>query len=174
MKGDYYRYLAEFKTGEDRQGVIADALTSYKAVEARAAKLVCTHAAARSVCHHAWIRRLKCRCYQHQLNSNACNTRLLILAPPNLRRRTRFASASRSTFPCAKPSHERRTPVYALTLTPCAAGRQVFHYEIMGSPDLACSLAKQAFDDAIAELGAGLSSAYGRKTYTALGPTKQP
>ena len=50
MKGDYYRYLAEIKTGEDRQGVIADALTSYKAVEARAAQLVCTHAAARSVC----------------------------------------------------------------------------------------------------------------------------
>jgi 14-3-3 protein epsilon len=28
----------------------------------------------------------------------------------------------------------------------------VFHYEIMGSPDKACQLAKQAFDDAIAEL----------------------
>jgi hypothetical protein len=42
MKGDYYRYLAEFKTGEDRQGVIADALTSYKAVKARAARLFCT------------------------------------------------------------------------------------------------------------------------------------
>jgi hypothetical protein len=43
----------------------------------------------------------------------------------------------------------------------------------MGSPDLACSLAKQAFDDAIAELGAGLSSGYGRKTHTALGSTMQ-
>jgi len=28
----------------------------------------------------------------------------------------------------------------------------VFHYEIMSSPDQACQLAKQAFDDAIAEL----------------------
>jgi 14-3-3 protein epsilon len=28
----------------------------------------------------------------------------------------------------------------------------VFYYEIMGSPDKACNLAKQAFDDAIAEL----------------------
>ena len=28
----------------------------------------------------------------------------------------------------------------------------VFYYEIMGSPDRACHLAKQAFDDAIAEL----------------------
>ena len=34
MKGDYYRYLAEIKTGEGRQDVIADALTSYKAVAA--------------------------------------------------------------------------------------------------------------------------------------------
>ena len=29
---------------------------------------------------------------------------------------------------------------------------QVFYYEIMSSPDKACQLAKQAFDDAIAEL----------------------
>jgi len=28
----------------------------------------------------------------------------------------------------------------------------VFYYEIMNAPDLACHLAKQAFDDAIAEL----------------------
>jgi 14-3-3 protein epsilon len=28
----------------------------------------------------------------------------------------------------------------------------VFHYEILNSPDKACQLAKQAFDDAIAEL----------------------
>ena len=28
----------------------------------------------------------------------------------------------------------------------------VFHYEIMGAPDEACQLAKNAFDDAIAEL----------------------
>lgn len=28
----------------------------------------------------------------------------------------------------------------------------VFYYEIMSSPDKACQLAKQAFDDAIAEL----------------------
>jgi len=28
----------------------------------------------------------------------------------------------------------------------------VFHYEIMNSPDRACQLAKQAFDDAIAQL----------------------
>merc|ERR1712151_704576 len=28
----------------------------------------------------------------------------------------------------------------------------VFHYEILNSPDQACQIAKQAFDDAIAEL----------------------
>jgi len=33
-----------------------------------------------------------------------------------------------------------------------ALNYSVFHYEIMTSPDKACSLAKQAFDDAIAEL----------------------
>jgi 14-3-3 protein epsilon len=33
-----------------------------------------------------------------------------------------------------------------------ALNYSVFNYEILGSPDRACQLAKQAFDDAIAEL----------------------
>ena len=33
-----------------------------------------------------------------------------------------------------------------------ALNYSVFYYEIVGSPDLACKLAKQAFDQAIAEL----------------------
>jgi 14-3-3 protein epsilon len=36
----------------------------------------------------------------------------------------------------------------------------VFYYEIMNSPDKACQLAKQAFDDAIAELDALSEDSY--------------
>ncbi|KAJ7861525.1 14-3-3 domain-containing protein, partial [Mycena olivaceomarginata] len=36
----------------------------------------------------------------------------------------------------------------------------VFYYEILGSPDRACQLAKQAFDDAIGELDALSEESY--------------
>merc|ERR1711964_802572 len=43
------------------------------------------------------------------------------------------------------------TPTHPIRLG-LALNFSVFYYEIMGSPDRACHLAKQAFDDAIAEL----------------------
>jgi len=83
MKGDYYRYLAEFQTGDDRQKSADESLGAYKAA------------------------------------SDIALTEL-------------------------PPTHPIRLGL--------ALNFSVFYYEIMNSPSQACHLAKQAFDDAIAEL----------------------
>jgi 14-3-3 protein epsilon len=83
MKGDYHRYLAEFATGDLRDGAGKASLEAYKAAtDVAAAELAPTH-------------------------------------PIRLGLALNFS---------------------------------VFYYEILNSPDRACHLAKQAFDDAIAEL----------------------
>jgi len=83
MKGDYFRYLAEVATGDDRAGVVDDSQKSYQ-----------------------------------------------------------------DAFEIAKSDMQPTHPI-RLGL---ALNFSVFYYEILNSPDKACQLAKQAFDDAIAEL----------------------
>lgn len=83
MKGDYYRYLAEFASGEDRTGAAESAQEAYKDA-------------------------------------------------------TDIAS-------------EKLAPTHPIRLG-LALNYSVFNYEILNSPEKACALAKQAFDDAIAEL----------------------
>eukprot|EP00753_Platysulcus_tardus_P015170 PLAT4855.2.p2 GENE.PLAT4855.2~~PLAT4855.2.p2 ORF type:complete len:261 (-),score=152.97 PLAT4855.2:184-966(-) len=83
MAGDYYRYLAEFESGEDRASAADSAMKSYK---------------------------------------DATDVAMTDLAPTN--------------------------PI-RLGL---ALNFSVFYYEILSMPDRACHLAKQAFDDAVAEL----------------------
>jgi len=83
MKGDYFRYLAEFKSTEERKEA------SHKSLEA-------------------------------------------------------YQSASDIANAALPPPHPIRLGL--------ALNFSVFYYEILGSPDKACQLAKQAFDDAIAEL----------------------
>jgi len=83
MKGDYYRYMAEFATGDNRKAAADNSLEAYKAA------------------------------------SDIASTEL-------------------------PPTHPIRLGL--------ALNFSVFHYEILNSPDRACHLAKQAFDDAIAEL----------------------
>jgi 14-3-3 protein epsilon len=83
MKGDYYRYLAEFLTGDDRKTAADHSLEAYQAASE--------------------------------------------IAVANL-----------------PPTHPIRLGL--------ALNFSVFYYEILNSPDKACQLAKQAFDDAIAEL----------------------
>jgi len=79
MKGDYYRYLAEFATGQERKDAAQNSLTSYKEASEAAQEL--------------------------------------------------------------DPTHPIRLGL--------ALNFSVFYYEILNSPDRACQLAKQAFDDAI-------------------------
>lgn len=83
MKGDYFRYLAEFKTGADRKDAADQSLEAYKAA------------------------------------SEVANVDLA-------------------------PTHPIRLGL--------ALNFSVFYYEILNSPERACHLAKQAFDEAIAEL----------------------
>lgn len=83
MKGDYYRYLAEFATGDVRKEAADQAHESYKSA-------------------------------------------------------TEVASTELA------PTHPIRLGL--------ALNYSVFNYEILNSPEKACALAKQAFDDAIAEL----------------------
>ncbi|TXG52787.1 hypothetical protein EZV62_021956 [Acer yangbiense] len=83
MKGDYYRYLAEFKFGEDRKEAADQSLKAYEAA----------------------------------------------------------TTAATSELP---PTHPIRLGL--------ALNFSVFYYEILNSPERACHLAKQAFDEAIAEL----------------------
>eukprot|EP00210_Caulerpa_lentillifera_P003755 g3587.t2 len=83
MKGDYHRYLAEFKSGADKKESADHTLHAYK---------------------------------------EAQDIALLELAP----------------------THPIRLGL--------ALNFSVFYYEILNSPEIACQLAKQAFDEAIAEL----------------------
>lgn len=83
MKGDYFRYLAEFKTSSEKKEAADQSLKAYQAA------------------------------------SNTAGTDL-------------------------QPTHPIRLGL--------ALNFSVFYYEIMNSPERACHLAKQAFDEAIAEL----------------------
>lgn len=83
MKGDYHRYLAEFKTGAERKEAAENTLLAYK-------------------------------------------------------------SAQDIALAEMAPTHPIRLGL--------ALNFSVFYYEILNSPDKACSLAKQAFDEAISEL----------------------
>lgn len=83
MKGDYYRYLAEFLTSDSRSDAADHSLGSYK-------------------------------------------------------------SATEIAMTDLPPTHPIRLGL--------ALNFSVFYYEILNAPDKACQLAKQAFDDAIAEL----------------------
>ncbi|VAH33133.1 unnamed protein product [Triticum turgidum subsp. durum] len=83
MKGDYYRYLAEFKSGPERKDAAENTMVAYKAAQ---------------------------------------DIALAELAP----------------------THPIRLGL--------ALNFSVFYYEILNSPDRACNLAKQAFDEAISEL----------------------
>lgn len=83
MKGDYHRYLAEFKTHDDRKSAAESTLVSYK-------------------------------------------------------------SAQDIALQDLTPTHPIRLGL--------ALNFSVFYYEILNSPERACNLAKQAFDEAIHEL----------------------
>ncbi|XP_054477017.1 14-3-3 protein zeta-like [Anoplopoma fimbria] len=91
MKGDYYRYLAEVATGDDRKAIMEDSRKAYQ-----------------------------------------------------------------EAFDKSKEEMQSTHPI-RLGL---ALNFSVFYYEILSSPDKACQLAKDAFDEAIAELDALSEESY--------------
>jgi 14-3-3 protein epsilon len=91
MKGDYYRYIAEFTEGEGKTGAANSAHQAYnQAMEVATTDLVVTH-------------------------------------PIRLGLALNFS---------------------------------VFHYEVLGNPEEACKMARQAFEDAIAELDSVSEDSY--------------
>ncbi|WVY99599.1 hypothetical protein V8G54_025669 [Vigna mungo] len=101
MKGDYYRYLAEFKTGNEKKEAADQSMKAYEA-----SSVVVLGKSGNS----------------SDLNASA-------------------TTAAESDLP---PTHPIRLGL--------ALNFSVFYYEILNSPERACHLAKQAFDEAISEL----------------------
>jgi 14-3-3 protein epsilon len=92
---------------------------------------------------------------------NLLLVRSVRLQPQQHTRRTRYSLKLLviSNVRCTNPYLQNATDVAQTELTPThpirlglALNFSVFYYEILNSPDRACHLAKQAFDDAIAEL----------------------
>jgi len=105
MKGDYYRYLAEVATGDERQSTLEK---------------------------KNWI--YSC-CFAQRIHI------FLEVIEESQR-------AYNDAFDIAK---NQMQPTHPIRLG-LALNFSVFYYEILNAPDRACHLAKQAFDDAIAEL----------------------
>ncbi|CAN1351992.1 14-3-3-like protein D [Linum perenne] len=94
MKGDYYRYLAEFKSGSEKKEAGENSMKAYEI--------------------------------------------LIFFLIYGLQKATSLAEAD------LPPTHPIRLGL--------ALNFSVFYYEILNSPERACHLAKQAFDEAISEL----------------------
>jgi len=66
-------------------------------------------------------------------------------------KRKNLATKGQEAYQAAKSAEEALPPTHPIRLG-LALNFSVFYYEILNAPDQACHLAKQAFDDAIAEL----------------------
>ncbi|VDO73043.1 unnamed protein product [Haemonchus placei] len=131
MKGDYYRYLAEVASGEDRSSVVDKSQQSYQeAFDIAKDKMQPTHPIRLGLALNFSV------FYYEILNApdKACQ----------LAKQSSYAEA----LEIAKVNLTTTHPV-RLGL---ALNYSVYFYEVASSPDRACQLAKQAFDDAIAEL----------------------
>ncbi|KOB79365.1 14-3-3 protein zeta [Operophtera brumata] len=166
MKGDYYRYLAEVATGDTRNSVVEDSQKAYQdAFEISKAKMQPTHpirlglALNFSVFYYEILNSPDKACQlAKQVNiSVRYATALCWLARGARRTNVRRLSpavvedsqkAYQEAFDIAKAKMQPTHPI-RLGL---ALNFSVFYYEIINSPARACHLAKQAFDDAIAEL----------------------
>ncbi|KAL5132526.1 14-3-3-like protein D [Glycine soja] len=113
MKGDYYRYLAEFKAGNEKKEVADQSLKAYEVFAG-----------------------------EHKLDEfqGFCeNVKFSIFFM--LYEDTTASTTAESEL---QPTHPIRLGL--------ALNFSVFYYEIMNSPERACHLAKQAFDDAVSDL----------------------
>ncbi|VDN02970.1 unnamed protein product [Thelazia callipaeda] len=132
MKGDYYRYLAEVASGDDRSVVVEKSQQSYQeAFDIAKDKMQPTHPIRLGLALNFSV------FYYEILN-----------APDKASVADAGQKAYSEALEIAKAQLSTTHPV-RLGL---ALNYSVFFYEISSSPDRACQLAKQAFDDAIAEL----------------------
>ncbi|XP_078377040.1 14-3-3 protein zeta-like [Oculina patagonica] len=76
---------------------------------------------------------------------------LVEISPSNSDARKQLADDSKGAYEKAKEACEELATTHPIRLG-LALNFSVFYYEIAGDPGKACELAKQAFDDAIAEL----------------------
>ncbi|RWS31628.1 14-3-3 protein zeta-like protein, partial [Leptotrombidium deliense] len=133
MKGDYYRYLAEVATGDQRTSVVDESQKAYQeAFDISKSKMQPTHPIRLGLALNFSV------FYYEILNSpdKACQ----------------LAKQSQGSYQEAFDlSKSKMQPTHPIRLG-LALNFSVFYYEILNAPDRACHLAKQAFDDAIAEL----------------------
>uniref|UniRef100_A0A914WLB5 14-3-3 domain-containing protein n=1 Tax=Plectus sambesii TaxID=2011161 RepID=A0A914WLB5_9BILA len=123
MKGDYYRYLAEVASGDDRNAVVDKSQQSYQeAFDIAKDKMQPTHPIRLGLA----------------LNFSVFYYEILNAPDKACQLAKQIAKAQ------MQPTHPIRLGL--------ALNYSVFFYEVLNSPDRACQLAKQAFDDAIAEL----------------------
>ncbi|KHN36880.1 14-3-3-like protein D [Glycine soja] len=115
MKGDYYRYLAEFKAGNEKKEVADQSLKAYQVFAGGTCTLLAKPFPLQYVEYY-------------DLN---------FMASGNM-------TASTTAESELQPTHPIRLGL--------ALNFSVFYYEILNSPERACHLAKQAFDDAVSEL----------------------
>lgn len=123
MKGDYHRYLSEFQTGDTRKESAGAALDAYQAASGEFIHL------------EPFLRCPR----RYQLTDSVRFDSLIWLR--SFLFTLFFTGIAQSDLP---PTHPIRLGL--------ALNFSVFYYEILNSPDKACQIAKQAFDDAIAEL----------------------
>nr|CDP94028.1 Bm4259, isoform k [Brugia malayi] len=159
MKGDYYRYLAEVASGDDREMVVARSEQSYReAFDIANDTMHPTHPIRLGLALNFSV------FYYEILNASEKACRLakqvredgFILYYCHSNGWFMFVSAVADAGQRAYSEALEIAKAQLSTTHPVRLGLalnySVFFYEISSSPDRACQLAKQAFDDAIAEL----------------------
>ncbi|VDN56872.1 unnamed protein product [Dracunculus medinensis] len=139
MKGDYYRYLAEVASGDDRNVVVEKSQQSYQeAFDIAKEKMQPTHPIRLGLALNFSV------FYYEILNApdRACQ----------LAKQVSVANSGQAAYSEAHEIAKAQLPTTHPVRLGLALNYSVFFYEISSSPDRACQLAKQAFDDAIAEL----------------------
>uniref|UniRef100_T1KCZ1 14-3-3 domain-containing protein n=1 Tax=Tetranychus urticae TaxID=32264 RepID=T1KCZ1_TETUR len=134
MKGDYYRYLAEVATGDQKNKVVEESQKAYQeAFDISKSKMQPTHPIRLGLALNFSV------FYYEILNSpdKACQ-----LAKQESQK------AYQEAFDISK---NKLQSIHLIRLG-LALNFSVFFYEMLNEPDRACHFAKQAFDDAIAEL----------------------